>query len=417
VSGVTATNADDLPELSLLYRTTFEQLPIGIAYTARDGRFIWTNQAFNRMVQLSAQEIAGKSIQMLTHAEDVGSNNREIARLWAEEISSYTQDKRYVREDRAAVWVRVTATLVRDTAGRAICAVGFLEDITELRQREAEVERIHKQLMDASRQAGMAEVATNVLHNVGNVLNSVNVSATLVIDRLKHNKVEGLAKIAALLQEHSEDVAAFIANDERGRQLPKYLGALSEHVHAEQLVVLEELESLRRNIDHIKDTVVMQQTYARRCGLTETVDVHSLVEDSLRMNAGALTRHHVTLRREFASVPPITVDKHKVLQILAKYACDESGRSEKEVCVRVESRGKAVRISVIDNGIGIRPEHQDQLFNHGFTTRQSGHGFGLHSAALAAAELGGTLSAHSDGEGCGATFTLDFPQAPAEHAR
>ncbi len=420
VSSVAATTANNLPDLSLLYRSTFEQLPIGIAYTARDGRFIWTNQAFNKMVQLSAQEIAGKSIQMLTHADDFGSNGREIERLWAQEISSYTMDKRYVRGDRAPVWVRVTAALVRDAAGGVICAVGFLEDITELRQREAEVERIHKQLMDASRQAGMAEVATNVLHNVGNVLNSVNVSASLVIDRLKHNKVEGLGRIAALLREHSDDVAAFIANDERGRQLPKYLGALSEHIHAEQCVVLEELESLRRNIDHIKDTVVMQQTYARRCGLSEPVDVHALVEDSLRMNANALTRHHVTLRREFAPVPPVTVDKHKVLQILvnlvrnAKYACDESARPEKEVCVRIESKGNAVRISVIDNGVGIRPEHRDKLFSHGFTTRPSGHGFGLHSAALAAAELGGTLSADSDGAGCGATFTLELPLSPAE---
>jgi PAS domain S-box-containing protein len=409
---------DAVPELSLLYRSTFEQLPIGIAYTARDGRFIWTNHAFNAMVQLTAQELAGKSIQMLTHAEDFGSNDREIARLWAGEISSYTLQKRYVRKDAAAVWVRVTAALVRDPAGRAICAVGFLEDISELRQREAEVERIHKQLMEASRHAGMAEVATNVLHNVGNVLNSVNVSASLVIDRLKHSKLDGLAKIANLLRDHSGDMAGFMSQDERGRQLPKYLAALSEHIHSEQLAVLEELESLRKHIDHIKDTVAMQQSYARRCGLTETVDMHSLVEDSLSMNTGALTRHHVALRREFAPVPPITVDKHMVLQILvnlvrnAKYACDETGRPDKEVCVRIESLEGKVRISVIDNGVGIKPEHRDRLFSHGFTTRQAGHGFGLHSAALAAAELGGTLSAHSDGAGCGATFSLELPLSP-----
>ena len=167
----------------------------------------------------------------------------------------------------------------------------------------------------------------------------------------------------------------------------------------------------------------MQQTYAKRCGLIETVDVHALVEDSLRMNTGALTRHKVTLRREFTDVPCITVDKHRVLQILvnlvrnAKYACDESGRPDKEVCVRVENTGTTVRISVIDNGVGIKPEHRNQLFSHGFTTRQSGHGFGLHSAALAAAEFGGTLSAHSDGDGCGATFVLDLPLSAVDSAR
>ena len=408
-----------VPELSLLYRTTFEQLPIGIAYTARDGRFIWTNQAFNAMVQLTAEELAGKSIQMLTHAEDFGSNDREIARLWAGEIGSYSLQKRYVRKDASAVWVHVTAALVRDADGQVICAVGFLEDISDLRQREAEVERIHGQLMEASRQAGMAEVATNVLHNVGNVLNSVNVSATLAIDRLKHNRIEGLARAATLLREHSDNLSAFLSNDERGRQLPKYLSALSEHINAGQCAILEELEALRKNIDHIKDTVSMQQNYARRCGLTETVDVQDLVEDSLRMNTGALTRHHVELRRDFSPVPPVTVDKHKVLQILvnlvrnAKYACDESGRPDKEMCVRIEEQGSSVLISVIDNGVGIKPEHREQLFTHGFTTRQSGHGFGLHSAALAATELGGTLSVHSDGVGSGATFTLKLPLSVA----
>jgi PAS domain S-box-containing protein len=405
-----------MPELALLYQSTFEQLPLGVAYTARDGRFIWTNHAFNSMVQLKPEELAGKSIQMLTHSEDFGSNDREIARLWAEEISSYTLEKRYLRKDGGTVWVRVTAALVRDPGGPAICAVGFLEDISELRRRDAEVERIHRELVDASRQAGMAEVATNVLHNVGNVLNSVNVSATLVIERLQHSKVEGLARVAALLRERGAQVAEFIASDERGQQLPAYLVALAEHLLAEQRSLLEELEALRRNIDHIKDTVSMQQNYARRCGLTEIVDLQALVEDSLRMNTGALTRHHVNLRREFAPVPPITVDKHRVLQILvnlvrnAKYACDDSGRADKEVCVRIENLASTVRVSVIDNGVGISPEHRDRLFTHGFTTRKSGHGFGLHSAALAAVELGGTLSAHSDGPGCGATFSLELPR-------
>ena len=137
------------------------------------------------------------------------------------------------------------------------------------------------------------------------------------------------------------------------------------------------------------------------------------------MNTGALTRHHVELRRDFSPVPPVTVDKHKVLQILvnlvrnAKYACDESGRPDKEMCVRIEEQGSSVLISVIDNGVGIKPEHREQLFTHGFTTRQSGHGFGLHSAALAATELGGTLSVHSDGVGSGATFTLKLPLSVA----
>jgi signal transduction histidine kinase len=141
------------------------------------------------------------------------------------------------------------------------------------------------------------------------------------------------------------------------------------------------------------------------------------------LNAGAFARHGVTLQREFAAVPPINVDKHKVLQILvnlvrnAKYACDDSGRSDKLITLRIASAPAGVRISVQDNGIGIPAENMSRLFQHGFTTRASGHGFGLHSGAIAAQELGGTLRAESAGEGCGACFTLELPLAPATARR
>src|SRR6185295_3794293 len=162
----------------------------------------------------------------------------------------------------------------------------------------------------------------------------------------------------------------------------------------EQTAALQELAQLQKNIEHIRDIVVMQQTYAKVSGVTETVLVSDLVEDALRMNASALMRHDVQAVREFAKVPPITVEKHKVLQILvnlvrnAKYACDESGRAEKRVTVRVSNDEGRIQIAVIDNGVGIPPENLTRIFSHGFTTRKDGHGFGLHSGALAARELG-----------------------------
>jgi PAS domain S-box-containing protein len=294
--------------------------------------------------------------------------------------------------------------------------VGTIADVTELHEVHAELETIYKQLVDASRLAGMAEVATNVLHNVGNVLNSVNVCVSRVGEHLRQSKAAGLGKVAGLLKEHEADLASFVATDARGRRLPTYLAQLAERLDADQRVALEELAALQSHIEHIKETVIMQQSYAKLCGVTETVAVASLVEDCLRMNTGALARHGVAVRREIADIPPITIDKHKVLQILvnlvrnAKYACDESSRSDRLVIVRVEAAGTRVRLSVIDNGVGIASEDMPRLFSHGFTTRKSGHGFGLHSASLAARELGGTLTAHSDGRGQGATFILELPR-------
>jgi two-component system, NtrC family, sensor kinase len=289
------------------------------------------------------------------------------------------------------------------------------------REFDRMVERVaesRSQLIDQSFHAGKAEVATNVLHNVGNILNSVNISASLVAERVRHSKASGVSRIASLLLGQGPLAGQFITNDERGRRVPEYLAALGEQLLTDQRVALEEIVSLQENLEHIKNTVAMQQKFARLSGVTEVVPVADLVEDSVRLNAGAFEHHGVTLRRDFSDVPPITVDRHKVLQILvnlirnAKYACDDSGHADKVITLRIESSAPGVRISVIDNGIGIPSENMGRIFNHGFTTRESGHGFGLHSAALAAQELGGCLRAESDGPGRGAMFVLDLPLAP-----
>jgi PAS domain S-box-containing protein len=406
-----------------LHLATFPQLPLGVAYATREGNFLWCNEAFETMLGLQPGEHKNKSIRELTHAADFQANGELLADLWEGRRKSYSLEKRYVRRDGADLWVRVTAAMIHTHDGAPVCTVGFLEDISARKKMELQMEQVQKALVDASRQAGMAEVATNVLHNVGNVLNSINVSASLAADRIKSSKSARLGEVAALLERNRADLAAFLTCDERGQKLPQYLMALSAQLASEREALLKELTDLRANLDHIKEAVSMQQAYARRCGVLEVVSVVDLVEDSLRMNTGALTRHHVALERDYRFKPDITVDKHKVLQILvnlirnAKYACDESGNKDKKVIVRIENAPEGTRISVIDNGVGIAPEVMGRLFAHGFTTRKSGHGFGLHSAALAAADLGGSLKATSDGVGRGAAFHLLLPDRPPETAR
>jgi PAS domain S-box-containing protein len=283
------------------------------------------------------------------------------------------------------------------------------------KRSEAELEQVNKQLLDTSRQAGMAEVATSVLHNVGNVLNSVNVSSTLVSERMRKSKVGNLSRIVAMMDEHAADLGTFLTSDAKGKLLPNYLKQLAEHLVGEQIAVVEELRSLHQNIEHIKDIVVMQQSYAKISGVVETVQIADLMEDALRMNIGALELHRVKIIREFEDVPPINTEKHKVLQILvnlvrnARDAFGDSVREERRLTLRIAGGEGRLRISIIDNGMGIPEENLTRIFSHGFTTRKEGHGFGLHSAVLAAKELGGSLSAQSEGPGKGATFTLELP--------
>ncbi len=318
------------------------------------------------------------------------------------------------RKDGTLVDAEISLTDVTVGGQRLLLAIG--RDITERKQAQAQMEDLHRQLLDISREAGMAEVATNVLHNVGNVLNSVNVSTGLVSKKIRESRVSSLAKVVALMRAHQNDLAVFLTQDPNGMGLCDYLDNLAQYLSKEQTGILTELESLNANIEHIKEIVTMQQGYARAYGIVETVPIVDLVEDTLRLNAGALARHQVQVIRDYTATPSVPVDKHKVLQILvnlvrnAKYALDESGRKDKLLTIHVATdHDDCVGISVIDNGVGIPPENLTRIFAHGFTTRKDGHGFGLHSGAVAVKEMGGSLSVHSDGPGQGAAFTLSLP--------
>jgi ligand-binding sensor domain-containing protein/signal transduction histidine kinase len=292
-------------------------------------------------------------------------------------------------------------------------------EIEERKRMQLEMERVHQELVEASRMAGMAEVATGVLHNVGNVLNSVNVSTTLLTQHVKKSKVGSVGQVAAMLKENAATLGEFMSQDPKGKRLPGFLASLAEHLATEQKVALEELQGLQKNMEHIREIVSMQQAYAKFGGVTQVVKISELVEDALRINETSLTRHAVQVSREYdASLPETVIDKHKVMQILinlisnAKYACNDSDQKSKHLTLRVQNGEARIKISIIDNGVGIPKENLNRIFNHGFTTRKTGHGFGLHSGALAAKEMGGALTVHSDGPGTGARFILELPLQP-----
>jgi signal transduction histidine kinase len=303
----------------------------------------------------------------------------------------------------------------RDTALR--------HEIAERERAERELQTVHAQLLDASRQAGMAEVATGVLHNVGNVLNSVNVSATIITERLNAGRLDNLARTAEMLVEKGAALPQFLASDAKGRLIPNYLADLAKHLAGQRQGALVELDLLRTNIEHIKEIVSMQQNYARITGLAEPLPPDLLVEDALRMTVSNPQRKGIEVVREYESKDLIFAERHRVLQILvnlirnAKHALTEGAPQHKRLSVRTHRLGDdMVALTVADNGMGIPPENLTRIFGHGFTTRKDGHGFGLHSAALAAKEMGGRLVAESDGPSRGAKFTLELPMARMEVA-
>jgi two-component system sensor kinase FixL len=358
--------------------------------------------------------------------------------------------------------------------GQVAGVTAFCRDITARKRAEAEMARLHRELVRVSRRAGMASVAGEVLHNAGNVLNSAGVSVSM-LERHVHNLKTGhLSKAVALIEEHAGDLATFVRDDPTGQRLLELLRGLAEHFQQQQRQLAAELTSLRDSTDHLTRVIHAQQGHARSLGVIETVSVAELVDAVLDLQAATWVQLGIAVEREIPALPPLNIDRHKVLEILvnlvsnARHALRDSGRSDKRLRIRAEavdadagsadaagagsadaadagsadaadagsadatgagtgagaadaaaSQGaQRVRIHIEDNGAGIAPEVSDRLFRLGFTTKPDGSGIGLHSSANTAQQLGGALWFRSNGPGQGAVFTLELPLAPRQvHAR
>lgn len=298
-------------------------------------------------------------------------------------------------------------------------------EMSERKKVQAEKEELHQKLVQASRQAGMADVASNVLHNVGNVLTSINVSTDILLKTLKKPMVGDVCRIASMFHEHQGNLEAFLTQDSKGKQIPAYLGLVAESLSGSHQTIQSELDSLVKKIDHVKQVIMSQQDIAHAGDVREAASVEDLMEQALMMGMPEPEKYHIRVVREYAHVPTIMTDRHHVLQILvnvitnAKNAMVEYPAHSHCLTVRIglpTDRTGSVRLEVADTGGGIKAENLSRLFTQGFTTRKAGHGLGLHSAAISAKNLGGTLHVQSAGEGRGATFMLDLPLTLAEAA-
>ena len=286
----------------------------------------------------------------------------------------------------------------------------------QLRASLDELRDTQTRLVEASREAGRADVAVAMLHSVGNVLNSVNVSAALVADTIGKSKVHNLPKVMALVETHREDLQRFFRDDPRGQKLPAYCSQLADAVERDNSTAKAELESLLKQIDLIKVVVNAQQERVRPTSVAETFDIRGVLDDALAIHAASRERQAIEVVRQFDDLPPVTLDRYKVLQVLivllanARDAVLANELADRRIVVhaRRSSHGE-VEIAVEDNGCGIDPERLDQVFGLGYTTKPGGHGMGLHFSACAARELRGRLTARSAGTGRGATFLLSLP--------
>ena len=325
----------------------------------------------------------------------------------------------------ASVMRRVTAEISNRQRAEQELQTAHAGLELRVRERTAELQVVQQELVDASRLAGMAEVATEVLHNVGNVLNRVTVSGHVIAEKIRQSPVANLCKAAEMIQAHRGDLASFLTTDAKGRCIPDYLVGVAGTLHEDNAAMVAELSNLECGIEHIKQIVAFQTNQAKSCTVRLPVDPREVIDEAIRIAMPMQDSGAVAIVRELADIGMVEIDKHKAMQILvnlitnARNAVQEAvGNSAPTVTVRlrkVDRQGASMlQCDVIDNGVGIAGENLTRVFNHGFTTRAAGHGFGLHSAANAAQQMGGRLTVHSDGPGRGARFTLELPISSAK---
>src|ERR1700683_5605405 len=390
-----------LPD-EVLVSALMASVPDHLYFVDRESRCVSVSRSLAQFLGLSVEDLLGKTaFDFLDEATARTYRERDlnIMRTGKALINQMIKD---TWPDGRVKWSLSSFMPLRNGGGEIVGVFTLSKDITAAKLMEEELAKANLDLRDMSRAAGMAEVANNVLQNVGNILNSVNVSAGLIGDKVRDSKAKGLDGAGQLMNEHSADLAAFFTADAKGKALTGYLNKLVLVLASERESIAAELASLTRSIEHIKDIVVSQQTYAGAARLPEPVQIKDLLDDALRMSAASIQRHQITIVKEFAEVPVLRLDKHLMLQILvnlitnAKHAMDGVPDRSHHITLRMSVVGvvDAARLSIAveDDGEGIAGENLPRLFTRGFTTRKNGHGFGLHSCALAAKQMGGRIA-------------------------
>ncbi|MCC5833370.1 MAG: PAS domain-containing protein [Opitutales bacterium] len=403
-----------------LLAALLDNVPDAIFFKDLQSRFTCVSRAMVERTSIkSREEILGKTDFDLfdeEHARKAFEDEQAIVRTGE---PFFNKIEKEIWPDGSISWVSTSKMPLYDENGAIIGTFGISSDITRRMSAELKLKDTQKELLEASRLAGIAEISSGILHNIGNGLNSVNTTGNVLSERLANSRVANLVKIAEMIRSNKDNIAQYISEDPKGSKIPEYLTQLSDILQSEQEFLKEEVQQLQKYVEHLKAIVAMQQNYSRTSSLIDRVAPEELMEEALKISEISLTRHGIDVLRDFKQVPIIDVSRHKVLQILvnfirnAKYAIDETGREDKLILVGLQSTEDGnVAFSVRDNGVGIDPEVLPKLFQFGFTTREQGHGFGLHACANTAKELKARIKVDSEGKEKGACFTLVVPVQP-----
>ena len=376
-----------------------------------DGGIVDVNVTAGRLLGYSRREL----LQLSMADVERGFTSHSMSNRWqaAQESDVDGLSGMFTTRDGKSFPVEVSTVPVTYCGQAYFCA--FAQDISERRKAEAEHERLNFELRNAARQTGMAQVAADVLHNVGNALNSINVSIQSLQRQVNSRSVDLLARATGTIWNKKDDLSQFFELDKQGRMFPELLHQLGQQFQKERTKQGEEIDDLMSKLDHVKEVVASQKAFSQRRAMSEAVTPTAIFQEAIRMHSFSAGEAGVHMEKDFADIDEIFLEKHLVMQILinliknARESVWEAAVEEPLIQLVTRLENDCVCFEVNDNGLGIAETNLVEIFQHGFTTKETGHGFGLHSCANIAQEMGGTLTVQSEGIGSGATFILKLP--------
>lgn len=386
--------------------------PMAIITTDVSGKIRSVNRKFSDVFNYTTDQMHDKSLNILINDINLDLvKNNEVLSFESEGIKS--------NKEKIPIELFISVSEIQNKLRYIL----VIKDISQQKEQEKEVRKLNQRLVDASRQAGISEIAASILHNIGNVLNSVNTSVNLLTESIQKSRMTGLEKAVGLIEQNRDGLANFFAS-EKGSQLCNYLSVLSEQLVEEKTHNQTEIEDLSKNIKHIEMIIQSQQQHAHHTGVIEEVDIQDLVQDCINMNISSIENYSIEIKEHYEGQTTLFADRHKLVQIIvnlvrnAKDALVEANIDNPEITISTLNTNNKLEIYITDNGVGMSEETVKKLFSFGFTTKKDGHGYGLHSCSLEAKNMQGLLRAESPGLGQGASFIIELPldQKEQNHA-
>ncbi|HEX8962729.1 MAG TPA: PAS domain S-box protein [Rhodocyclaceae bacterium] len=358
------------------FRSIFEQAAVGMALVRPDGQWLRVNDKFCSIVGYSEAELTERGFQDITHPDDLPTDEHRIAEMLAGRMSMTCFEKRYVHKGGRIVWVSLTSSLVRDEAGLPAYFISVIEDISERKLMEAELESLRRRVDNMTRFEVAGQTVAALAHELNQPLNAVSSYAEAALrllnapnprpEKLRH-ALEMSAQQAQRAGQVVHDLVAFLRHNE----------VQKEAVDINDLA--------RKTVKHIK------------------ANAHDGIRFSLDLAPG---------------LPVVRANRLQIQKVLTNLV--ENGieamhfagspHTAIAVSIRTAADGDAAQVTVADTGPGIDADIMHRVFDTFFTTKPNGLGVGLSISRTIVESHGGRLWVEST-PGAGASFHFTLPFA------